>query len=206
MIKLHHSPNTRSIVILALLEELGVPYDVALVNIHAEGGLPENYRAIHPHKKVPAVEVNGVVVTERAAIMLYLCDLYPQAKLAPAVDDPRRAAYLTAMVYADAVLDPCIALRAEHIDYDARACSFGSFKDVLNYLEKQLTQHPYILGDTFSAADILFGAAVFWATDMLKVFPEKPVFRDYMNRVMSRPAFQRTIALDDKWAEQQKTA
>src|SRR5690606_23358960 len=104
----HYHPWSRAAGTRWLLEELDVPYQVNLVDVNAAGGADESYRAIHPHKKVPAVEIDGQIVTERAAITIYLADRFSHGELAPALDDPLRATYLKMLVYSDSVLDPCV--------------------------------------------------------------------------------------------------
>ena len=95
MLKFYHAPWSRSSGMLWLLEELGVDYDLILPDIRAEGGAPEDYRAVQPNKKVPAIDHDGTIVTERAAITIYLADVFTEAGLAPAIGDPARAKYLT---------------------------------------------------------------------------------------------------------------
>src|SRR4051812_2848558 len=112
MLKFYHAPWSRSSGIHWLLEEIGQPYEIAPVDIRAPGGAPESYRDIQPNKKVPAIDHDGTIVTERAAICLYLAETFPEAGLAPAAGDASRAAYLTWLVYADSVLDPALAAKA----------------------------------------------------------------------------------------------
>jgi glutathione S-transferase len=95
MIKFYHAPWSRSAGVHWLLEELGVPYETEFVDIRAPGGAPESYRAIQPNKKVPAIVHDDTIITERAAISIYLADSFPQARLAPSIGDKARAAWLT---------------------------------------------------------------------------------------------------------------
>ena len=113
MIKFYHAPWSRSSGVHWLLEELGQPFEIEPVDIRAPGGVPESYRDIQPNKKVPAIVHDGAVVTERAAICLYLTETFPQAGLAPAAGDRNRATFLSWLVYCDSVFDPCIAARAQ---------------------------------------------------------------------------------------------
>ena len=196
MIVLHHCLSARSFRPLWMLEELGVPYELEIVDFRAEGGVPESYRAVQPHKKVPAIVHEGVTITERAAICTYLADAFPAAGLAPAIGDPRRGPYLSWLVYADSVIDPAIAARVNGWKYASNAFSFGSFEDMLAHVEKTLAAHPYIVGDTFTAADTQVGAAVGWATHMFDLFPRTPVFTDYLARIAARPAYQRNLKLE----------
>lgn len=191
----YHAPFSRSGGVFWLLEELGVKYQTRLVDFRGSEGAPESYREIQAHKKVPAIVHKGVVITERAAICVYLADAFPQAGLAPALTDPARGPYLSALVYCDAVVDPCIAIHHLGGDYPAANVSFGAYEDVVNHLEKLLSKQPYAAGEHFTAADTQLGSGLNWTIQM-QMFPDKPVFRDYLARVTSRPAFQRWLALD----------
>src|SRR5260221_13560814 len=111
----YHCPRTRSGSVMWLLEELGVPFEVEIVDVLS--GAPESYKAIQPNGKVPAIVHDGVAVHERAAIFTYLCDAFPQAGLAPAVGDPRRGPYLSWLVYNDGVIDPVIGAKWQKLEY-----------------------------------------------------------------------------------------
>lgn len=195
MLTFYHAPRSRSSGILYLLEELGVAYDVLKIDIHADDGAPESYRAIQPHKKVPAVVHDGVVVTERAAICIYLADAFPQAGLAPTIGDPMRAAYLSALVYADAVLDPCIVAHAQAWAYAPRAFPFGAYEDMLAHLERRLSVQAYAAGERYSAADTQWADGLHRGMRVLGTIPERPAFKAYLDRIAERPAFRRYRAL-----------
>jgi glutathione S-transferase len=196
MLTFYHAPQSRSFSVLWLLEELGEPYEMEIVDIRAEGGPPESYRAIQPHKKVPAIMHDGTVVTERAAICLYLTEQFPEAMLAPAVGDPDRAAFLTALVYTDAVLDPIIATSIHKLRYEPRGFSFGSHADTVANLARKLGEHPYAAGERFTAADTQLGAGLHFGMTVVGVLPRLPVFEAYMARMLERPALQRTLQKD----------
>ena len=196
MLTFYHSPQSRSFSILWLLEELGQPYEMKLVDIRAKDGAPESYRSIQPHKKVPAIVHDGTVVTERAAICLYLTERFPEAGLAPAIGDADRAAFLTALVYTDAVLDPIIAAKVHNFAYEARGFSFGSHADTVANLARKLGEHPYAAGERFTAADTQLGAGIHFGMNIVGVLPRLPVFEAYMGRMMERPGLQRTLQKD----------
>ncbi len=155
-----------------LLEELGQPYEIELVDIRAPGGVPESYREIQPNKKVPAVVHDGTVVTERAAICLYLADAFPGAGLAPAIGDKARAPYITWLVYCNSVFDPAVAARANGWEYQSNNFSFGLFDDMVANVEKRLLRQPYAVGDRFTAADTQLAAGINFTMNILKVLPQ----------------------------------
>jgi glutathione S-transferase len=199
MLKFYHAPWSRSSNILWLMEELGVPYEIEHVDIRQQGGAPESYRKVQPNKKVPAIEHDGTVVTERAAIAIYLCDAFPQAGLAPKVGDRDRAAYLTWLVYADSVFDPAVAARAQGWNYVASNFSFGSFEDMVANVERRLQQSQYIAGDRFTAADVAMAGNIAYVMGQ-KWLPEKQAFVDYLARATQRPAAQRAQEKDKAMA------
>jgi glutathione S-transferase len=196
MIKFYHAPWSRSSSVHWLLEELGQPFEIEPVDIRAPGGVPESYREIQPNKKVPAIADDGTVVTERAAICLYLTEKFPEAGLAPAVGDDNRATFLSWLVYCDSVFDPCIAAQAKGWEYVSNDFSFGAFDDMVRNLEKTLSARPYIAGESFTAADTQLGSGIHFAINILGVLPKKQIFEDYLGRVTARSAFQRFMAKD----------
>lgn len=200
MLKFYHAPWSRSFTVFWFLEELGVDYEMVLVDIRGEGGAPEDYRAIQPNKKVPAIEHDGVVITERAAIAAYLADAFPAAGLAPAIGDPARGPYLTWLVYCDSVFDPVLSARAHGLTYVSNDYSFGLFDDMVRNVEKRLSGRDYVVGDRFTAADVQLGSSILYTMNVLKLLPERPAFRDYAARIEARPAYQRTQQRDQEMA------
>ncbi|MGD0190147.1 MAG: glutathione S-transferase [Rhizomicrobium sp.] len=198
MITLYHAPRSRSSSILWLLEEIGEPYRVEIIPIVYGNGqghpAPDSYRAIHPHKKVPAIDHDGVVVFESAAIALYLADAFPKAGLAPAIGDKHRGAYVTWLAYWTGVMNPVITARFRGWDNDAPT-GFGNFEDMEGYIAATLAKHSYIAGDSFTAADVLVGGALGFFKGSL--FPDREVYDTYLGRVSTRPARQRAIAKDN---------
>lgn len=188
MLKFYHAPWSRSSSVLWLLEELGTDYELVDIDIRQDGGVPEAYRRIQPSKKVPAIEHDGVVITERAAITIHLADRFPDAGLAPAVDDPMRGPYLTMLVYCDAVFDPALSARVQGWEYDSNHFSFGLAEDMIDYIDRTLTDRPFAAGDRFTAADTQLASGIGYTMDMMRALPEKPSFRAYLERVKDRPA------------------
>jgi glutathione S-transferase len=194
MITLYHCPRTRSSRIIWLLEELGAPYAIEPVSIFrpSEGSGEPDPRNPHPDKRVPAIEHNGALVAESVAIVLYLTDAYPQSGLGPVVGDPRRGDYLTWIGWYAAEMEP--AMFAKFGDELGQPNKRRSYEQVVARLENTLARQPYVLGEQFTAADILVGSALQWARS---VFPESPTLDAYMERVNARPALARANALDE---------
>lgn len=203
-VTLFHAPQTRSTGVLTLLEELGAPYALEVLDRGKDEHLTPTYLAVNPMGKVPALRDGDAVVTEQVAIFLYLADLFPAAGLAPAVGDPLRGPYLRWMVFYAACFEPALVDRALGRDGGGRAMSpYGDYDTVIDALAAALATGPYLLGERFSAADVLWGAALGW-TIGFKLVPERPVFTDYARRIAARPAAQRARAKDAELAAAQK--
>jgi glutathione S-transferase len=205
-IAFYHAPNSRSGGTLALLEELGVDYDLHLVNLKSgEQRLPP-YRHINPMGKVPAIRHLDMLITEQPAVFLYLADLFPEKGLAPAVDDPLRGPYLRWLVYYGSSFEPAVVDRsAKREPVPPSTSPYGTWDDVYNTVTAQLEKGPYLLGERFTAADVLWGGALHWMT-IFKLMPETPAMRAYIDLVVTRPAMQRAAAKDVEFAAQQAAA
>ena len=156
--------------------------------------------------KVPAVLHGDVLVTEQVALYIYLPDSFPNAGLAPALDDPQRGAYLRWIAYYGSCLEPAVIDRfMKRGATPASMCPYGDYDTMLNTLVDQLRQGPYMLGERFSAADLLWGLSLRWMTGF-KLVPGLPEIMDYIARVTSRPSFVRVTELDTKLQAEQQAA
>jgi glutathione S-transferase len=196
-VTLFHAPHTRSSGVLFLLEELKVPYKLHILDQKAGEHRAPAFLAVNPMGKVPALlDGTGAVVTEQVAIMLHLADLFPAAELAPPVGDPLRGPYLRWMVFYAGAFEPAVVDRAAGREPAQRAISpYGEFDTALNAVVAALVPGPYLLGDRFSAADVLWGTALSWTTQF-KLVPERPEIADYISRIGARPAAQRARERD----------
>jgi len=202
-VTLFHSPNTRSSGARALLEELGAPYELHALNMKAGEQRQPAYLAINPMGKVPAVKHGDALVTEQVAIFIYLADLYPEAGLAPPIGDPLRGPYLRWMAFYGSCFEPAVVDFAMKREAGRASMSpYGDYDTMLKTLTGQLAKGPYILGERFTAADVLWGTALNWTT-AFKVVPELPVIMDYVRRITARPAFKKVRELDAALAEKQ---
>jgi glutathione S-transferase len=206
MITLHHSPNTRSTGALSLMEELGVPYDLHVMDMKAGENRQPAYLAINPMGKVPAVQDGEALITEQGAVFLYLADRFPEAGLAPAIGDPLRGPYLRWLVFYGSSFEPAVVDHALKRDPAlASMCPYGDYDTVIETLRAALAKGPWILGERFSAADVLWGIALSW-TMMFGIVAKLPEFTAYADRVNARPAIQRARAKDAGLAAAQDAA
>lgn len=195
-IEFFHAPNTRSTGVRVLLEELGVPHRLQTLNMRAGEHLGEAYRRVNPMAKVPAIRHGEALVTEQAAIYLYLADLFPASGLAPAVTEPARATYLRWMVFYGSCFEPAVIDRHLQREPGPRALSaYADYDSVIARVVEALTPGPYLLGERFSAADILWGGALGWTMGFGIVAPH-PVLTAYVERIRSRPASRMVAAAD----------
>jgi glutathione S-transferase len=205
-ITLYYSPQTRATGTRVLLEELGAPYDLHVLNMKAGEQRQPAYLAVNPLGKVPAIRHGEALVTEQVAIYIYLADLFPQAGLTPALDDPRRGPYLRWIAYYGASFEPALIDKfMNHPPAPVTQSPYADYDSMLGALEAQLSEGPYLFGDRITAADILWGVAFNW-TMMFGLVPKKDAFVRYAERISSRPAFQRINAADDEMAAQHAAA
>jgi len=201
-----HSPNTRSSGTRILLEELGAPHELRPVNMKAGEQRKSSFLAVNPMGKVPAILHRGGLVTEQVAIFLYLADLFPQAGLTPALDDPRRGPYLRWMAYYGSSFEPAVVDRAlKREPGPLNMVPYGDYDTMLKTLTDQLAKGPYLLGERMTAADVLWGTALTW-TVMFKLVPELPVIMDYVKRLTARPAVGKVKALDAQLSTEHEAA
>jgi glutathione S-transferase len=200
---LFHSPNTRSTGALLLLEELGAPYELHVLNMKAGEQRQPAYLAVNPMGKVPALLDGDALITEQVAIYIYLADRFPQAGLAPALNDPLRGPYLRWLAFYGSCFEPAVVDRAMQREPGRPSMSpYGDFDTMLNTLVTQLARGPWLLGDRFTAADVLWGTALGWTTGF-KLVPELPEIVAYSDRVNARPAVARVKAKDAELAAMQ---
>jgi glutathione S-transferase len=194
MITLFHRPRTRATRFIFLLEELGAPYQLKAVTTRtADGGGSVDPSNPHPHGKVPAIDDDGVIVFESAAVALYLTDKFPKNGIGPVVGEPKRGPYLTWLAYYAGVLEPAFMSKFLNTPVPRGTAGWVPVEEALDYLTKTLSAGPYLLGDKFSAADVLYGTtfAMFGQSPLL---PKSSVIEAYAKRVTERPAYARAQA------------
>ena len=194
---LYHASPSRSSIALWMLEELGEPYDIKLIKLSQGDNLKLDYLAINPMGKVPALKHADTVITEVAAICTYLADEFPQKKLNIPVGTPRRGVYLKWLFFGPGCMEPAVIDRAAPRQEPARRAmlGYGDFDTTMNVVAKALEKGPWLMGEQFTAADVVIGSNIRWGT-MFKMIPERKEFADYAARIAARPAAQRAEAKD----------
>lgn len=196
VITLFHHPKTRSTRFIFLLEEIAAPYQIRLVTTRKSDGSgavdPANP---HPLGKVPAISDDGVVVFESPAITLYLTDRFPQNRIGPLVGEPERGAYLSWLAYYTGVLEPAFMSRFMNVEVPRATAGWAPVDEAMAAVTRALSAGPYILGERFSGADVLYGTT-FAMFGQSPIMPKSAIIDDYVQRVVSRPAFARAQARD----------
>ncbi|UIP28805.1 glutathione S-transferase family protein [Photobacterium sp. TLY01] len=197
---LFHSPHTRSSSVLILLNELDVPFQLNVLNMLMGENRQPDYLAINPLGKVPALLDNGALITDQVAIYLHLADLFSSGELAPGLSDPLRGPYLRWMLFYSACFEPAVCDKAMGWVPSAQKISpYGDYDTVIQVLIEQLSAGPYLLGERFTAADLLWATALKYCTAFGSVEPD-PVITQYLARVTSRSCFAYAEALDTRLA------
>jgi glutathione S-transferase len=194
---LYHASPSRSSIVLWMLEELGQPYDIKLLNLQNGDNMKPDYLAINPMGKVPAIKHGNTVITEAAAICTYLADEFPQAKLNVPIGAPGRGVYLKWLFFGPSCIEPAVIDRAAPRKEEARRgmLGYGDFDTVMNVTAKAVEKGPWLMGEQFTAADVIIGSGIRWGM-MFKMLPERKEFADYAARIAARPAAQRAQAKD----------
>lgn len=192
-IVLYHHPFTRAAVGVWMLEEVGVPYEIRNVDIMKGGQKAPEILALNPMGKLPTLTDGDVIVTESAAIGLYLADRYAYGRLAPHVDDPARGSYLRWSLFAPSVIEPGALAKAEGWAFKPGNAGWGSHEAMLSAMESAIGGRAFILGDTFSMADVIFGGTLRFML-AFKLIEPSPTFTAYAERLAARPTLQRAEA------------
>ena len=197
-ITLFHSPQTRSSGALNLLEELHAPYELHVLNMKAGEQRQPAYLAVNPMGKVPAILHGDALITEQAAISIYLSDLFPEAGITPAIGDVRRGPFLRWLVFYAACFEPAAVDRAMKREPGSTGMSpYGDYDTTINTIIGQLSKSTYMCGDKFTAADVLWGTALTWMTGF-GIVESVPVIKAYIDRWNQRPSVAKVAAIDAK--------
>ena len=200
-IVLHYHPFTRAAGMLWALEEAGVPYELQFVDIMKGAQKSADFVAINPMGKLPTLADDGLVVTEGAAICLYLADRYAPGRLAPAQDSPKRGTYLRWSFFAPSVIEPAVLSKVSGWDVKEVSAGWGNFELMMKAADAAIGQGPFLLGEEFSMADVVFGGTLRFMISFKRIEPS-PVMSAYVARLESRPAMQRADSRNQSMREQ----
>jgi glutathione S-transferase len=202
---LYTNPMSRGRIARWMLEEVGQPYRTEIIDYATTMKSPA-YLAINPMGKVPALRHGDVVVTETPAICAYLADAFPQSRLAPPPGDRLRAPYYRWMFFAAGPIEAAASNKMLGVVVPPereRMMGYGNMALVLKTLEDALSKSDYLVGDSFTAADLYVGAHLGFGM-MFGGIEKRPAFERFWQRVSGRPAFLRAKELDEAAAPQQK--
>jgi glutathione S-transferase len=204
---LYTNPQSRGRIVRWMLEEIGEPYKVEVVDYASTMKGPA-YLAINPMGKVPALRHGDAVVTETAAICAYLADAFPQAQLAPAPGDRLRASYYRWLFFAAGPFEAAASNKVLGFVVPPereRMMSYGNFTKTISTLEAAVSSADYLVGNRFSAADLYVGAQIGFGM-MFGTLERRPAFEHYWQRMSARPAYVRATQFDDQKAAELKKA
>ncbi|MDB4937890.1 MAG: Glutathione S-transferase [Labilithrix sp.] len=189
-IVLYHHPFTRAANVVWMLEEVGAPYELRFTDVMKGAHKAPEIVALNPMGKLPVLTDGDAVVTESGAIALYLADRYAYGRLAPKVDDPARGTYLRWSFFAPSVIEPGAMAKGAGWTYKDSQAGWGGYDTMLATMEQAVTGRDYVLGNTFSMADVVFGGTLRYML-MFKMVDPRPAFTAYAERLAARPALQR---------------
>jgi glutathione S-transferase len=190
-ISLYYHPYSRAAGSIWALEEAGVAYDLNVVDLRSGQQKTPDFVQKNPMGKLPTLLDGDLVVTEAAAIALYLADRYAPGRLAPALDDPRRGTYLRWSLFSPSVVEPAVYTKAAGWNANEFSVGWGNYQAVLDAMHRALADKRFILGDTFSMADVIFGGTLRFMVSTQQI-EATPAFAAYIERLNQRPALQRT--------------
>ena len=193
--KLYHCPQTRAFTSLWMMEEAGQPYEIVRVNIRGPGHPSEAYKKINPMGKVAGLEDNGIGFGETAAILLYVADKFPQAKLAPLPTDPRRGPFLQWLMFSPTTLEPAMAEKRLGHTPNSFQSGWGDYDRAFGALEAAITPGPWLFGDQFTAADLYIASSLGFGMQF-GMIDKRPAFVEFAERAQSRPAFKRATEIE----------
>jgi glutathione S-transferase len=194
-----HNPQSRAAMVHWMLEEVGADYDTRLISFDKGDNKKPEFLKLNPMGKIPTIVVDGTAITETPAIIAWLADAYPKAGLAPAVGSPERGTWYRWLFFGGSCIEPALVDRMFDRPEPPRkgALGWGSYDDVIDTLEKVLSEAPYLVGNSFSAADLYIGSELHWGTMFgAPRLKESNVIADYVARMTDRPAYKRSSEAD----------
>ena len=183
--KLYFNPQSRAVIAKWMLDECGADYQLVTLDLTLNEHKRADYLKINPAGKLPALVDGDARVFENAAICLYLADRFPEANLAPKIGDPRRGRYLSLTVYSTSQLDGAIVDYTLHLKTE-RQRGWTDFETCKTVVERELGAGPWLLGDQFTAADVMIGSIFIWQR-MMGNSSGRKALDAYVDRLIARP-------------------
>jgi glutathione S-transferase len=193
--KLHFAPQTRSITALWMLLEAGAPYEIVRVNIRAPGHPSAEFRQVNPMGKVPALQDGGLGFGETSAILLYIADKFPQAKLAPPPTDPNRGRFLQWLMYPPTTIEPAMMEKRIGGTPMTTAAGWGDYDRAMAALEAAMTPGQWLFGSQFTAADLYVASSLGFGM-MFGMIDKRPAFVEFHERASARPAYKKAREIE----------
>ena len=193
------NPMSRGRIIRWMLEEVGQPYEARVLRWETGEAKAADYLAINPMGKVPAIVHDGVVVTECAAICAYLADAFPAAGLAPPAHSRLRGPYYRWLFFGAGPIEQAVGAKAVNLEPTPEqrlSLGFGCLEDVLNAVEGAVKDGPYLVGDSFTAADLYLASHLSWGMTFGTI-EKRQAFETYVERHLQRPAALRADEIDN---------
>jgi glutathione S-transferase len=182
---------SRGITVLWMLEELGQPYDMQVLDLSKrEHKMPE-FLAINPMGRVPVLRHGGQYISESVAICTYLAEAFPANGLSIPLGHEDRGRYLQWILFGPGTMEPAIIWKVAG-DPNAENQPFASIDDVAATLAGAVRSRQFLVADRFTTADVVIGSGVMWGTRMMPVLPKLPELEAYWQGLENRPAWQRT--------------
>jgi glutathione S-transferase len=200
-IKLLYHPFSRAANTVWALEEVGCPYELEFVDLMRGDHKLAPVRALNPMGKLPTLIDGDVVISEAAAVALYLADRYAPGRLAPVLDSPQRGAYLRWSFYAPSVIEPGCMAHSSKWEFRASAAGFGTYEEMLATISFAIGKGPWILGEQFTMVDFVFGGTLRYMLTF-GMLDKRPEYEAYVARLNARPAAMKAKAINDRITEE----
>ncbi len=198
MLELYHAPRSRSSRIISLLDELGAldKVEVKIATIpRQDGSGGRDSTNPHPEGKVPLLIHDGAMIRESNAIILYLTDMFPRPDFAPVIGDPKRGPYLSWLAYYGNIVEPVLLIGAAEVKHPILDATFRGIAEVSQTLKSALSQNNYLLGDTYTAADLLLSSPFTWFPAFT---PDIAEIKSWVARCQEQASSTRTAAYDER--------
>lgn len=195
--KLYHHPWSRAATCVWMLEEVDQPYELVFVDLKAGAQKSAEHTALNRMGKVPVLEDGEAVVSEVAAIGMYLADRYALGRLAPTPDDSRRGEYFRWCVFAPSVIEPACSARLSNWEVKPSTVGFGTYEDVVATLDEAVAQGPWLLGEQFTMADIIVGSTLGWMAQFKMLEPTENIAA-YIDRIAKIPSNVEADAINQR--------